>query len=215
MKAFPQRQPVRFASRMERPGRGFGRPEGPKMQREIEIDVSKDIQVFSNKRFRFFNTIIFVGVTQTVLWGYLAYFSFQFLQDEASLEPRTGWRDSWLFKNKYRVSVCLVCCLAAVAACVFSLSYPIRSIKQMWLLKGGENIRLETFSPMSLGEYSKKVIKVPLKDISGQLARVPTNNTIPIKVKGYRFHFLMDNKSGVFHEPNLYDYTIGLRRNLK
>ncbi|KAK3093862.1 hypothetical protein FSP39_021157 [Pinctada imbricata] len=92
---------------------------------------------------------------------------------------------------------------------VVGLRHPCRCIRQIWLLKGGQQFRIVTFSPISIGRHFKKIIDVPLKDVSGQVARDPNVKSIPIKVKGFKRPFLLDNKSGTFHNVKLYDYTIG------
>lgn len=91
-----------------------------------------------------------------------------------------------------------------------SIMYPLRAVNSLWLFKGGKEVGLITHAP-----FGKKLTHVtPLENISCVQSRAQAQTQVPIKVKHKWFFYLLDKK-GVFHNPELFDYMVGLRRNLK
>lgn len=72
---------------------------------------------------------------------------------------------------------------------------------------------------MKVGTYSyfglTKEITVPIDNISLMRARSTGSSHLSMKVKDKWFYYLLDNRDGKFHNPELFDYVIGLQRNLK
>lgn len=54
---------------------------------------------------------------------------------------------------------------------------------------------------------------VPLKFISAQESREAARSILPMKVKNRAFYYILDMR-GEFRNTRLYDYSIGLKRNL-
>ena len=48
---------------------------------------------------------------------------------------------------------------------------PSKVVKEMWLLRGGEKVRILTYSKVDLGNYFKKTIEVPLHDLTALRTR--------------------------------------------
>ena len=88
--------------------------------------------------------------------------------------------------------------------------YPLRSVRTLWLLRGGHDVHIQTHN--WFGKSGS--MKVPLDTISCMQAREGTASYIPMKVKGKFLFFLLD-KSGKFHNTQLFDYSVGLMRSLK
>lgn len=90
------------------------------------------------------------------------------------------------------------------AGCVL----PLRSVSRLTLLRGGSALTLDTPGPLGWG---RRRLSVPLRDVSGRAHRNEVSVTVPIKVRGRPFFFLLD-KRGQFRHPRLFDLTAGAFR---
>lgn len=52
---------------------------------------------------------------------------------------------------------------------------------------------------------------VPLKNVSAEESRETARNLLPIKVKNRALYYVLDMR-GEFRNPQLFDYTAGLKR---
>lgn len=77
----------------------------------------------------------------------------------------------------------------------------------MILHKGGKDVSFVTYTPFG----ANRIMKVPLTHISAQESRISAKSQLPIKVKN-RWLFYMLDMRGEFKNPQLYDYTAGLKR---
>jgi len=102
----------------------------------------------------------------------------------------------------------------AAAGCValfFTLSYPLRTVAQLKLLKGGRNVGVTTYWHFGRTRY----FAVPVDDVSCRRSRASSPAYAAMKIRGHWMYFLLDTRDGRFHEPELFDYVIGLNRSLK
>lgn len=83
---------------------------------------------------------------------------------------------------------------------------PSRMVKELTLCKGGKNVILVTYGPF--GNPLKR--EVPLRNVSCVTSRSQAKSYLSVKVKPKWFYYLVDIR-GDFHEPKLFDYTIGTR----
>lgn len=83
---------------------------------------------------------------------------------------------------------------------------PSRIVKELTLCKGGKSAILVTYGPF--GSPLKR--EVPLKNLSCVISRSQAKSYISMKVKPKWFYYLVDIR-GNFHDPKLFDYTIGTR----
>jgi len=100
---------------------------------------------------------------------------------------------------------------AAFVALFFTMNYPLRSVSRLTLLKGGKDLQVTTY--WHFGRMRQFV--VPLDHVSCRRSRVSFPTHAAMKIRGYWFYFLLDTRDGRFHEPELFDYVIGLNRSFK
>ncbi len=89
--------------------------------------------------------------------------------------------------------------------------YPQRTIQTLALLKGGQNVRVVTYTHFG----RTRELNVPLEHISGGIPRDTKGPWASIKIKGRWWFFLLDKKGGRFREPALFDLGVALKRDLK
>ena len=96
---------------------------------------------------------------------------------------------------------------------------PSKAIKEIWLLRGGEMVRIVTYSPMNLmGNLFRRIVDAPVTEVGvvRTLKECQEKNLpMTLKVKGMKRDFQMDVQKGIFHEPRIFEYVIGLKRNFK
>jgi len=93
----------------------------------------------------------------------------------------------------------------------FALLYPQRTVSRLTLMKGGNNLTVTTYSHFG----RTKDFTVPLNDVSCTRSRLSSPTHAAMKIRGRWLYFLMDTRDGRFHEPELFDYVIGLNRSFK
>ncbi|XP_046564907.1 transmembrane protein 223-like [Haliotis rubra] len=173
----------------------------PKSQLPYEIDtnVSKDVLVYSFSGSRFYKLITLFGASQFIFWMYLSIFSFSSLKDisQEDEDKQLGIKreDSLVFCSM----VLFICWI-----------YPQRAVNKLWLLKGGQGVQISTYSWFG----KTRSFSAPLNHLSCLQSRTSSSSQISMKVKHRWFHFLLD-KQGIFHNTELFDYAVGLQRNLK
>ncbi|XP_076463909.1 transmembrane protein 223-like [Babylonia areolata] len=185
-----------------------------KLPFEVETaNMKKDILVYSHTNERFYKLLTYFGCAQFAFWAYLALFSFQTLKDAPPSEPSTEtdtsswWRRMAAKESKYKNGISILCFAFGYTVLCISVMYPMRAVKQLWLLKGGNFIRLETYSVIA----RQQSLTVPVSNISCLQSRTDSAAQIPMKVKGRWFFYLLD-KRGHFHNTQLFDFAVGLSR---
>ena len=83
---------------------------------------------------------------------------------------------------------------------------PSRVIKELTLCKGGKTVILTTYGPF--GNTVKR--EISLTNLYCVTSRSEAKSYIAIKIKPKWFYYLIDVR-GSFHDPKLFDYTIGTR----
>ncbi|KAH9515333.1 hypothetical protein Btru_014181 [Bulinus truncatus] len=147
-----------------------------------------------------------------LLWGYLALFAVQDLRvapvKDTSDMPL--WKRLLYKEGQYKNAISILTLFVGFTILFITVSYPKRAIKSLWLLRGGKDVKITTFS--WLGRES--TFKKPIEHINCLEARTGSGLYVPLQIKDKYFYFLVDKK-GQFHNTDLFDYLIALRRNIK
>lgn len=128
---------------------------------------------------------------------------------------RLNYRDLLSFSSIYQnVSERPYTTLALFGACslvsgAFSF-YARRTVYKLALLPN-ERVRFSFFSPLAFGKPPS--LEVPLRHVSCVASRQSPHNYSILKIKGYKFYFLVHKAEGIFLEPKLYDQNLGFARN--
>jgi len=103
------------------------------------------------------------------------------------------------------------CVRAGCFVLLYSLGYPLRTVSRLTLLKGGNQLSVTTYSHFGRTRH----FTVPLDDVSCKKSRMSSPAHASMKIRGRWLYFLLDTRDGRFHEPELFDYVIGLSRSFK
>ena len=93
----------------------------------------------------------------------------------------------------------------------FTYFYPQRSVSCLTLLRGGHDLRVTTYTHFG----RQQSFDVPLAKVSCLQTRLAPGANVALKVKDKWFYYLLDKKDGKFKQPDLFDYVVGLKRELK
>jgi len=201
--------------------------QSKKLPFEVDTNVVQDVVLFKYENPRFFKMIILFGISQFVFWMYLAHFAYTCLRDITQSEARKlglpvevdqddgnpdkpWWRKINLGENKYRNGITILCTVVGNVILLSSWFYSTRSVRTLVLLKGGKRFRLVTYSPTPFGRR----MQVALDNVSCNTSRSHAKVSLPIKLRGYWLHFILD-KRGEFTNTKLFDFTAGLKRTWK
>ncbi|KAK7143580.1 hypothetical protein R3I93_014670 [Phoxinus phoxinus] len=181
--------------------------------------VSKDVILFQHDRTRFFRLLALFCGGQFVFWTYLAHFAFTSLRDTRNINgesPKVRTELGGLFSfdmnlgsNAWRYGFTLGCIIIGGGIVGAAVLFSRRSVSRVILHKGGGNVTVSTQSP--LGPLRAHHLTVPLTQVACHAHRQESPSFIPLKVKGYKFYFLMD-KDGTLNNPKLFDITVGAYR---
>ncbi|MGH0173851.1 UNVERIFIED_CONTAM: hypothetical protein FKN15_066328 [Acipenser sinensis] len=173
--------------------------------RAVSTAVSKDVVLFEHDKRTFFRLLGFFCAGQFLFWISLAHFAFTSLKDTGYREtvitddagknlPKLGGVSLNLGSSKWRYGF-TVSCLTVVS--------------RVLLHRGGQEVTFTTYYPFG-GTSS---FSAPLRHVSCVAHRAEVPSMIPIRVKGHALYFLLD-KQGRFHNPRLFDVTVGAYRKL-
>lgn len=126
---------------------------------------------------------------------------------------KTSWRESVYWENKGFTGFMTLSYMLAITVPIVSFWICHRCVRNLWLLKGGKTIRVQTFSPFFLPH----TYEVPVQNISGLHSRGGEKYVMfhLKKLNNKILPLTMNNMTGTFKEPLLYDSYIGQYRNLK
>uniref|UniRef100_A0A8C3QIV5 Transmembrane protein 223 n=1 Tax=Cyanoderma ruficeps TaxID=181631 RepID=A0A8C3QIV5_9PASS len=168
--------------------------------------VSRDVVLYQNDRSRFFRLLGLFCTGQGLFWAYLAHFAF------TSLRPKPGPGPDDPLRPRDDNGAGLGTGVGTAGALTVTAGYvlPLRWVSRLTLLRGGAAVTVDTPGPLGWGRRS---LTVPLRDVSGRAHRNEVTATVPIKVRGRPFFFLLD-KRGQLRHPRLFDVTVGAFRKL-
>ncbi|NWI52575.1 TM223 protein, partial [Calyptomena viridis] len=170
----------------------------------------RDLVLFHHDRSRFFRLAGLFCAGQGLFWAYLGHFAFTALRPRPVTDGDPGHDDPLRPRdNKWRFGFTASCLtlgsLIVAAGCLF----PLRSVRRVTLLRGGNRVTISTHGPLGLGRGT--TLTVPLAHVSARAHRAQVAAAVPIKVKGRPFFFLLDKK-GQLSDPRLFDVTVGAFR---
>ncbi|XP_011182184.1 transmembrane protein 223 [Zeugodacus cucurbitae] len=178
---------------------------------DVNTNVTKDVILFKYENPKYYNVLNIFGLCQFVFWTYLSHFAFTTLKD-APVQEIPGEELAWyqqinLGENKYRNGITTICFLIGYGILCASWMYTLRSVRYLILRKGGKDVAFVTYGPFN----KNRIMTVPLKCVSAQESRELARNQLPIKVKNRSLYYVLDMR-GEFKNPQLFDYTAGLKR---
>ncbi|NXL55107.1 TM223 protein, partial [Podilymbus podiceps] len=170
----------------------------------------RDVVLFEHERDSFFRLAGCFCAGQGLFWACLAHFAFTALRPSPA--PGSGPDDPLRPRDhKWRLGFTASCLtlgsLIVAAGCLF----PLRAVRRVTLLRGGGEVTISTHGPLGLGRGP--TFTVPLRHVSCRAHRSEVQATVPLKVKGRPFFFLLD-KRGQLRHPRLFDVTVGAYRKL-
>ncbi|GFO20497.1 transmembrane protein 223-like protein [Plakobranchus ocellatus] len=153
----------------------------------------------------------YFGIFQLGMWSYLSLFAFQQfkavpvgLQDTSEMP----WYKKLLYKQgQYKNALSLLSFIVGGVVFFITLSYPRRVIKSLLLLKGGDRVKITTYSWLG----KTHTFTTPLDHLSCMESRSGKGHHIPMKIKNYNFYFIID-KQGSFPKTDLFDHVVGIKR---
>ncbi|GFT40916.1 transmembrane protein [Nephila pilipes] len=117
-----------------------------------------------------------------------------------------SWRKMNLGDVKYRIMSGMGCFSIGFVTAFICYYLPTRIVKLITLHKGGSTALIVTYGPFGRTRH----LKVPLQLLTCTVSRDQAKSYIPIKIKKKWFFYLIDCK-GQFHQPALFDVTVGAR----
>ncbi|KAM6969995.1 transmembrane protein 223 [Aplochiton taeniatus] len=182
--------------------------------------ILKDVILFEHDRTTFFRLLAIFCAGQLLFWTYLAHFAYTGLKDtrESVSHTRkvatTGLAGLWSFEmnlgsNTWRYGFTVTCLAIGAGIVGLGVLFCGRSVSQVVLHKGGRMVTLSTQSP--IGPDKGRRITIPLSQVACYAHRQESPTFIPLRVKGYKFYFLLD-KEGTLNNAKLFDVTVGAYR---
>ncbi|EDW09212.1 transmembrane protein 223 [Drosophila mojavensis] len=189
------------------------RSQSTKAAYDVSTNVQKDIVLFKYENPKFYKMLNFFGLCQFVFWTYLSHFAFTTLKDAPVVE-KPGEELKWyqrinLGENKYKNGITICCFLIGYGILFAVWMFTLRSVRFLILRKGGDSVSFVTYGPFN----RNRIMTVPLKCISAEESREMARVQLPIKVKNKALYYVLDMR-GEFRNPQLFDYTAGLKRRI-
>lgn len=180
---------------------------------KIKEPVWKDVTLYYYNRQKFFRLVGLACASQFIFWGWMAYFLISLKRDKGQekildVSSSSNLGASWKIVRFVMDSPVMLASFAVGVGLVFTTSgfiYSLRSVNRLVLQ--GNNLRVVTHTPLG----GTRSVTVPISDVSCTGSRIGAKPQVPLKLKGYRFFFLLD-KEGEFMQPTLFDKTVGIKR---
>ncbi|XP_053685707.1 transmembrane protein 223 isoform X1 [Sabethes cyaneus] len=181
---------------------------------DVSTNVAKDVILYKYENPRFFRMMNIFAISQFLFWGYLSHFAYTTLKDapvpEKDVDQLVWYEKINLGENKYRNGIAIMSFVIGYGILFAAWTFTLRSVRFLVLRKGGKNVSVITYTPFG----KNRIMDVPLNCVSAQESREAARVTIPIKIKNRSLFYILDKK-GEFTNTRLYDYTVGMRRNLR
>ena len=188
---------------------------------QVDGEFARDTLLYRHNNLGKLRALQFFAFVNLALWAYLGSFllshvgalseSQEALVSNSETPNRRFWQrvsDAERKYHKYLTGLCLLIGYGSVAVIGF---FSTRSINALVVRRGGSEVTILTSRFIAISRLRQ--LTVPLSHLSCRVARSDTASYMTIKVKGYPFFFLIDNK-GTFYKPFLFDRVIGVHRNL-
>ncbi|KAG7277681.1 hypothetical protein CRUP_024501 [Coryphaenoides rupestris] len=183
--------------------------------------IPRDVVLFQDDRTRFARLLATFCVAQATFWTYLAHFAYTGLRHDGSAQD-PGERSAagifrfWSFdmnlgNSAWRYGFTAGCLAVGLGVLGVGTLFCRRSVSRVVLHKGGKTVTVATQSP--LGSLRGHQVTVPLSRVACHAHRSESPSFIPLKIKDYKFYFLLD-KNGTINNVKLFDVTVGAYRPL-
>lgn len=201
--------------------RGASAHTQPVVRLSSSAQPSRDVTLFQHDRTRFFRLLSTFCGAQLLFWTYMGYFAFTGLRDtggkgKVKQPSTTGLAGMWSFEmnlgsKTWRYGFTVGC--VAIGAWIVGLGalFCRRSVSKVVLHQGGKMVTVCTQSPLGPGQG--QTITVPLSQVACYAHRQESPSFIPLRVKGHKFYFLLDNE-GTITNARLFDVTVGAYRSI-
>uniref|UniRef100_A0A2S2QB55 Transmembrane protein n=1 Tax=Sipha flava TaxID=143950 RepID=A0A2S2QB55_9HEMI len=179
----------------------------------INTSVPKDVILYKSSSDRTFKMISIFSIVQFGFWLTVAD-TYNVLLKQKPKDNEASQMISWLDQLKAKGKILTVgipvACLCMGAMLVgICFVYTMKSVKMLVLCRGGDKLSITSF-----GFFNRNITTtIPLENISCAVGRNDRGQSIPMKVKGKWFHYILD-KNGKFFNPTLFDLTAGMKRNI-
>ncbi|XP_033734367.1 uncharacterized protein LOC117323329 [Pecten maximus] len=182
---------------------------------DLDTDVKNDVLLFScHKRDAFYTFFSWFGLIffcMAIAVGEMAWTLFGALPVETEEEKQQAWYNRFSLRNKVlRYTFMVLIVLVGFMGVALGFMVPMRTVREIYLMTGGKMGRIITFGPFG----KNMTIEQPLSDIVPLHSRTEHKSNMMIKVIGYRGFFTCDIGHGIFHEEQLYDFTVGSKNTL-
>jgi len=188
---------------------------------DVDINVPRSTLVYSNNAdTKMYKLLPFMGFVMFIVMTNLASLPYNARSVASEKELKEKVDDSqWFYRmvikqHKYKHIWAGVCGFIGTLMMGCCILYPGRVVRSLTLLKGGQKLRIETYSFFN----KKRKLTVPIHHASCYVARATEGKALDkqlaLKVKNYQANFMINQKEGVFHEPRIFDLGIGVKRRL-
>jgi hypothetical protein len=177
----------------------------------------RDVTIFTYTNDRFFKILTAFGVVQFLFWVNIGVFFYsvpmaEVVKDgDAQNDPGSWWSMFSSWQSRYRNRIAIGCFGLGFLVMMFTLIYPVRTVTNLTLLKGGNQLRIMTYGHFGQSHQ----FTVPLDSVSCSKSRQASDVQISMKIRGRLFYYLLDTREGKFVEPLLFDQVVGLNRSVK
>ncbi|XP_069117439.1 transmembrane protein 223-like [Argopecten irradians] len=182
---------------------------------DLDTNVQQDVLLFSCHKadafYTFFSWFGLIFFCMAIAVGEMAWTLFGALPSETEEEKQQAWYNRFSLRNKVlRYIFMLLIVLVGMMGVALGFMVPMRAVREIHLMAGGKMGRIITFGPF--GKHM--TIEQPLTNIVPIHSRTEHKSNMMVKVLGYRGFFSCDVGKGIFHEKQLYDFTVGSKSSL-
>jgi len=185
-----------------------------KLHWEVNTNITKDVVLYNHDNARFHRVLNIFAVAQFFFWMYTAQFAATTLRDipvnkdSLTSDDLPWYRKINLGENKFRNGITILCVTVGSMILGGSWMYALKTVQTIVLRKGGKHVTFITHGPFNKLRY----LHLPVDHVSAAQSRAGAAVNLPLKVKGYSWGYFLIDMRGQFHNPVLFDATVGLKR---
>uniref|UniRef100_A0A1B6LX19 Transmembrane protein 223 n=1 Tax=Graphocephala atropunctata TaxID=36148 RepID=A0A1B6LX19_9HEMI len=177
-------------------------------------NLEKDKLLFMYENPKFFYLLNGFAFVQFFFWLHMSEFTYRKMKDvkiDNNNEALPWWRKLNFQNENTRKMVAAFCFMLGYGILSTAWIYTLRSVRMLVLRKGGRTVTFVTYGPLGRNRH----LDVSLEKITTSQSRVSAKVQLPIKIQGKWFYYILDTKGGTFPNPELFDFTAGMKRKLK
>ncbi|XP_057317720.1 transmembrane protein 223-like [Hydractinia symbiolongicarpus] len=186
-----------------------------KIAHRAYLNIPKDVNIYNHKSAGFARILGLTGFGQWIVVSYMSFVMYQNMPAFFNWIPTDRSTDNMSTQSKrlpladwkYRLGFAIFSFGASCAMLVTTYMYCFRSVSSITLLKESQKVLFTTYTPIG----TIRNFAIDVRNVSAIQPRAGKMTQIPLKLKGYQFHFLVD-KAGSFPHPSLFDRTVGVKR---